>query len=43
LEPYRYENQGQLLATIDEKLIAPAEEKAMEIRKLDGKDDQFIK
>lgn len=33
LEPYRYENQSQLLATIEEKVIAPAEEKVREIRK----------
>ena len=32
LEPYRYENQSQLLATIEEKVIAPAEEKVREIR-----------
>jgi hypothetical protein len=33
LEPYRYENQEQLLATIEENVIAPAEAKIEEIRK----------
>lgn len=32
LEPYRYVDQGQLLATLEEKVIAPAEEKVEEIR-----------
>jgi len=37
LEPYRYENQRLLLATIEDKVIAPAEEKVMEIRKWESK------
>jgi uncharacterized protein YjbI with pentapeptide repeats len=32
LEPYRYENQNELLASIEGKVITPAEEKANEIR-----------
>jgi hypothetical protein len=32
LEPYRYENQNELLASIEEKVIAPAESKVNEIR-----------
>jgi hypothetical protein len=32
LKSYRYEDQGQLLATIEEKVIAPAEAKVEEIR-----------
>jgi len=32
LEPYRYENQNELLAALEEKVIAPAEAKANEIR-----------
>jgi hypothetical protein len=34
LEPYRYENQEQLLATLQEKVIAPAEAKVEEIRNI---------
>jgi hypothetical protein len=30
---YRYEDRGQLLATIEEKVIAPAEGKVEEIRR----------
>lgn len=31
LEPYRYKNQGELLATFDKNVITPAEKKAEEI------------
>jgi len=32
LELYRYENQDKLLASLEEKVIGPAEAKANEIR-----------
>jgi uncharacterized protein YjbI with pentapeptide repeats len=33
LEPYEYENQLELIASLDEKVIAPAEAKVTELRK----------
>ncbi len=33
LEPYRYENQANLLASLEEKVIKPPKEKADEIEK----------
>ena len=32
LEPYRYENQAELLAVLGDRVIGPAETKANEIR-----------
>jgi hypothetical protein len=32
LEPYRYDDQAQLIASIEEKVIAPAEVKVRECR-----------
>jgi hypothetical protein len=32
LNPYRYENQAELLASLEDKVIAPVEAKANEIR-----------